>query len=719
MKSKSVLIIIILIGFQLTTFSQNWNRVLNGENLFCIKWLNQNVGFVGGSNGLILKTTNGGTDWEAQNTGFLSSAVNCDIISISIVNENIIYASTDGMNGTGYQLYKSNDGGATWNRVVNPVYYGAFRSIHFFDENNGIAVGSANGPSATIFKTTDGGVTWSTKLTDSGHLMFTSVCFPTASVGYAVGDRVETSTNPGMIYKTTDGGNTWTKNYSPVVENYSQVMFLNENTGFVVGGKNALKTGEYIKVSIKKTTNGGQSWTDVVSGNGYILKSIDFVDANNGFAVGHGDSNNGEIYKSTNGGSNWTKVVWNYPEYGISVYKPNLISHQNNKCWIVGNNGLIMNADVTGVTWNTIANGSVDNINSICFPSNDIGYISTTRHLLKSTNGGKNWVQTKQIAINNVFFMNSTTGFGATNTGIFKTTDGGKTWTSKSSDSFIYSVYFPNETTGYAGASQGSIYKTNNGGESWTKLASNYLINQDVRAIWFSNATVGYILQKNSTSSSGKVMKTTDGGTTWTQQTVGGAGFYFFDADNGIIAGTSGALNTTVNGGQNWTAKYTGVGSSIDLYSLAFIDRNNGFAVGESGTIIKTTDACETWKKETAVTANNLTTSALTPAKTILAGGLNGNLVINKNESSTSCPSIYQLNQHFSVTPTIAHAEICVRNIGNPLTTTLQFVNANGQVVKRINTDGFNTIISVSDLPNGIYMIQNIETKEYIKFLKN
>lgn len=718
MKLKNIFICIFLLGSQLITLGQSWNRVLNGENLFCIKWLNTNVGFAGGSNGLILKTTNGGTDWEAQNTGFLSSAVNCDFISISIVNDNIIYASTDGMSTTGYQLYKSTDGGASWSRVVNPVYYGAFRAIHFFDVNNGIAVGSS-GSSAAIFKTTDGGVTWSTKLTDSGHLMFTSVCFPSASVGFAVGDRVETSTNPGMIYKTTDGGNTWIKNYTPAIENYSQVMFLNENTGFVVGGKNALQAGQYIKVSIKKTTNGGQSWTDVVSGNGYILKSIDFMDANNGLAVGHGDANNGEIYKSSDGGNSWTKVVWNYPESGISYYKPSVISHQNNKFWTVGNNGLIMNADVSGLSWNTVANGSVDDITSICFPSNDIGYVTTTRHIMKSTNGGKNWVQTKQLAINNVFFMNTTTGFGATNTGIFKTTDSGKTWTSKSSDSFIYSVYFPNETTGYAGASQGAIYKTTNGGDTWTKLANNYLINQDVRAIWFYNASVGYILQKNTSSSSGKVMKTTDGGTTWTQQTVGGLGFWFFDADNGIIAGTSGGLNTTANGGQNWTSKYTGVGASIDLYNLAFIDKNIGFAVGESGTIIKTTDACETWKKETAVTANNLTTAAIQPSKSILAGGLKGNLAIYIYESSTAIPSISQLKQQLSVTPTVAQTEINVRNSGNSLTAVLQFINANGQIVKKVNTVGFNTKIPVSDLPCGIYMIQNIETKEYIKFLKN
>jgi photosystem II stability/assembly factor-like uncharacterized protein len=717
MKSLNILVIIFSLGFQSLTFGQNWNRVLNGENLFCIKWLNNNIGFVGGSNGLILKTTNGGIDWEAQNTGILSSAVNCDFISISIVNDNIMYASTDGMNTTGYQLYKSTDGGATWSRVANPTYYGAFRAIHFFDVNNGIAVGS-NGSQAAIFKTTDGGVTWSTKLTDSGHLMFTSVCFPSASVGYAVGDRVETSTNPGMIYKTTDGGNTWTKNYTPAIENYSQVMFLNENTGFVVGGKNALKVGEYLKVSIKKTTNGGQSWTDVVSGNGNILKSIDFMDANNGIALGHGDTNNGEIYKSTNGGNNWTKVVWNYPESGISYYKLSVISHQNNKFWIVGNNGLIMNADVSGLSWNTVANGSIDDINSICFPSDDIGYVTTNRHLLKSTNGGKNWFQAKQLSINNVFFMNTTTGFGATNTGIFKTTDGGKTWTSKSSNSIFYSVYFPNETTGYAGASQGGIYKTTNGGETWTKLANNYLITQDVRSIWFYNADIGYILQKNTTSSSGKVMKTADGGTTWTQQSVGGLGFCFFDANNGIIAGTSGGINVTVNGGQNWTSKYTGVGSSIDLYNLAFMDKNTGFAVGESGTIIKTTDGCETWKKETAITANNLTTAALQPSKSILAGGLKGNLVIYKNESLSASPSIRQLNQYLSLTPTIAHTQISVRNSGNPLTATLQFINTNGQIVKKVNAVGFNTTISVSDLPCGIYMIQDIKTKEYIKFLK-
>lgn len=91
---------------------------------------------------------------------------------IQFVNEKTgwLLAHVDaGMNHDYIALYRTNDGGVTWQRLLDPynsqdsgIHSCAKTGMFFVDEQNGYLTGTCNGvaPGALLFTTTDGGVTW-------------------------------------------------------------------------------------------------------------------------------------------------------------------------------------------------------------------------------------------------------------------------------------------------------------------------------------------------------------------------------------------------------------------------------------------------------------------------------------------------------------------------------------------------------------------------------
>ncbi len=105
----------------------------------------------------------------------------------------------------------------------------------------------------------------------------------------------------------------------------------------------------------------------------------------------------------------------------------------------------------------------------------------------------------------------------------------------------------------------------------------------------------------------GTFLKTTNAGANWTLRTDAGKRFNvsgqftnvydakFFDANTGIICGSSGNLARTTNGGTTWDTSMV-VSSAATLYHLYFINNLTGYACGTStAKLLKTTDGGLTW----------------------------------------------------------------------------------------------------------------------------
>ena len=180
---------------------------------------------------------------------------------------------------------------------------------------------------------------------------------------------------------------------------------------------------------------------------------------------------------------------------------------------------------------------------------------------------------------------------------ILKTTDGGTTWTEQSNGVALglLSVYFVDETNGYAVREGGEIYKTINGGADWTSTNVGFTLEpvSHLNSIFFIGE-IGYIVGSGS-----KIYKTKNGGVDWKEQvsetTNNLNSVYFTDIDTGYIVGgtygISGVLSATIlktsDGGVTWEAQASG--TNYPLSSVCFTDVNTGYAVGSNGTIIKTT----------------------------------------------------------------------------------------------------------------------------------
>ncbi len=125
-----------------TNGGQDWTADFSYQNQDTdpIFFINQDTGWIGGSNGFLIKTTDGGETWQYHNAGPVY------ITSLFFNNEH------DGwLTGFDGALYQTIDGGNLW-QAHNILVQNLMRSVYFVDEKNGWAVGD-NG---TIIHTGEG-----------------------------------------------------------------------------------------------------------------------------------------------------------------------------------------------------------------------------------------------------------------------------------------------------------------------------------------------------------------------------------------------------------------------------------------------------------------------------------------------------------------------------------------------------------------------------------
>ncbi|MBK6347308.1 MAG: T9SS type A sorting domain-containing protein [Bacteroidales bacterium] len=105
-----------------------------------------------GDNGIILRTTNGGTTWVPQNSG-----TTFRLLSVSFTGPNL--GTVTGENGT---ILRTINGGSTWTAQSAGIS-ADLRSVSFSGINNGMIVGdrwTGSAISCVILNTTDGGASW-------------------------------------------------------------------------------------------------------------------------------------------------------------------------------------------------------------------------------------------------------------------------------------------------------------------------------------------------------------------------------------------------------------------------------------------------------------------------------------------------------------------------------------------------------------------------------
>ena len=115
-------------------------------------------------------------------------------------------------------------------------------------------------------------------------------------------------------------------------------------------------------------------------------------------------------------------------------------------------------------------------------------------------------------------------------------------------------------------------------------------------AVEFVNDKVGYIA-----GYSGSLFKTEDGGETWGAIYMGVNELIrhmsFVDVDNGWAVGHRGSILHTADGGLTWDVQKQDKGNY--LRDISFADVNNGWAVGHDAIVWHTSDGGKNWQKQT------------------------------------------------------------------------------------------------------------------------
>lgn len=168
--------------------------------------------------------------------------------------------------GEGGAVWKLLGDHSTWKRVELPVRY-LILGGSFADSLNGAAVGGGG----TGLFTSDGGKEWSRAIFIGGSPeKLNSVFFADPKNGWAVGAH-------GQIYFSDNSGKSWARQESQIDEDLRDVHFVNSREGAAVGEGGA----------IVETEDGGRTWKNSQTRTQSRLERV-FLTGDSGFAVGYG-----------------------------------------------------------------------------------------------------------------------------------------------------------------------------------------------------------------------------------------------------------------------------------------------------------------------------------------------------------------------------------------------------------------------------------------------
>lgn len=263
------------------------------NHLYKVYFINENKGFVLGSKGLLMITENGGTTWTSKNVGNEYTY----FCSINFVNDSIGYMGGCCILNGWYRsaFLRTTDGGNNWTKIYSGAEGGIF-DIHIANDSSIYIVQNFT-YRGLVLKSTNYGVNF-TQLYRSETDAFTTLYIKNDTI-LTTGECFDNTTPNMLKFSTNDFISSST--YSNIT-GYSMHCFDTKHL-YLVGkeGKiNYFNNGEVV-VQPSNTNNN--------------LKDVLFLNQNKGFVVGR----KGTILKTENGGGS-TKIENNENKIDFSVY---------------------------------------------------------------------------------------------------------------------------------------------------------------------------------------------------------------------------------------------------------------------------------------------------------------------------------------------------------------------------------------------------------------
>jgi len=274
------------------------------------------------------------------------AAGNSGLISMQFTDGKNFPSAGWNVAGSNGVVLRSMDTGKTWPAVTPVPSGGAIYGIWFMDRNKGIAAGDGG-----VSQTNDGGISWNSTYFNSSYVP-RSLYFVDKNTGF-IGTS-DQGMNPlpgenGEIWKTTDGGNTWSEVYNTMQNNLSTAIGGIYNFLFT-SPTHGIATGKFGLVLV--TNDGGNTWTYGNSGATGSIAHTASAGGNTIYGVSLGvstswpaDTIGGAVIKTTDGGMTWQQVQ-------STTYAPQgIAANGNGVITVAGFGGNILESTNNGTTW--------------------------------------------------------------------------------------------------------------------------------------------------------------------------------------------------------------------------------------------------------------------------------------------------------------------------------------------------------------------------------
>ena len=231
----------------------------------------------------------------------------------------------------------------------------------------------------------------------------------------------------GYCWRTTDAGQTWA--YAAGMPGGKQVQFVDTLHGWILIEGNG--------GTIRRTTNGGQSWSQFSIGGSAWIGGIAFASSESGWAFG----GSGNVRFTSNGG-----VTWTSRNPGNSAYLETGFFLSPLEGWVAGGygggNGYIGHTTDAGVSWTSQPPATSNHFYASFFLNSRLGWLgAVSGYVQGTTDGGSSWQMLSQVSndfINGILMTDSLNGWLlASDQGnsqspgrgyVYRTSDGGTSW---------------------------------------------------------------------------------------------------------------------------------------------------------------------------------------------------------------------------------------------------------------------------------------------------
>ena len=331
--------------------------------------------YFGATGGGLFKTTDGGSSWSPVTDGQIGSG-SVGAVTVAESNPDVVYIGmgevqlrANVLQGDG--VYRSDDGGRSWRHLglENTQAIGRIR-VHPTDPERAFvaALGHPFGPSADrgVFRTTDGGRTWD------------KVLFRNDRTGAV--DLVMDPHDPDVLYATL-----WEVHRKPW-----QLWSGGEGSG------------------IFKTTDGGDSWSELTDNPGFPARSagspagvlgkiaITVSGADSQRIWANVEAEAGGLYMSDDGGSSWTLVNAHRDIWQRAFYFQRIQADPVDRNTIYILNFRLMKSTDAGRTLESVRETHADHHDIWIDPGNPLRMIDgNDGGGVVSVNGGRTWTGMK------------------------------------------------------------------------------------------------------------------------------------------------------------------------------------------------------------------------------------------------------------------------------------------------------------------------------------